>query len=228
VRACVALFAVLLHVCRRTAMALLASTVADARKRHAVLVPLCAASRDDTKWYIRYYYFIDVGSAMIFSAACGIRSQVSWHCYATTLLALLMAVLILVYFAVLRPPAERVEQVFAAGFAALQVLTAGAALYGLARGADVSGAVDGLTNGSFALIIAQPFVMLAFELIDRWKRRGQGRSTNASRPGDNEDTLDTPLLVITHEVPRADPASVVPPVVSVSNPLAAKQTSPAT
>jgi hypothetical protein len=98
--------------------------------------PLIAATRDVASPRVRYAFFVEVGTGLLFSALSGIR--VESLCVAKCIAATLVALAFLGYLLVVQPAAERMDNWFGVGFAALQALTGAlltaAVLQGRGRG----------------------------------------------------------------------------------------------
>jgi hypothetical protein len=178
------------------------------RRRWRTLVgPLLSATRDMTLPRVRYAFFVETGTGLVFSALSGIR--VESLCIAKCVLATLVAVAFLWYLVVVQPWKSRMDHWFGVVFALLQVLTGAlltaAVINGRGRNSDstpsswsgtLMDAAECISLATLALLVVQAIVGLADAV-----REAKCRKAHAGL-----DNLGQRLLIVP---PSPRPAAIV-------------------
>jgi uncharacterized membrane protein len=213
-------------------------SLCPASVRWALLVgPLLRSTRDPTVPLIRYAFFVELGTGLLFSSFSGVRIETL--CVAKCVAATLVAVGFLGYLLIVKPAAERMDHWFSVMFAVLQTVTGTlvtAAVAGTHSASDegqssaswTTSALDGAETVSVAtlgLLVVQSVVGLVVALRQRSRRDAGNAQSDGSM---TLSLLAVPTMADCAPAPRtaqtSDHATVVglcTPTAPVRNPLIA-------
>jgi hypothetical protein len=197
-------------------------------RRWSVLVgPLLQSTRDVTSPIVRYAFFVELGTSLLFSAFSGVR--VESLCVAKCVAATLVAVGFLGYLVVVRPAAERADHWFGLGFAVMQVGTSvlvTAAVVGGQSTGPASRLLDTaqiINLATLALLVLQTVVALVVSCRRRFSdglAPGEGSGVTEALAPRAVPLLTMPAATSTkpaqpmsqwHCARRAPPHSAIPP-----------------
>jgi hypothetical protein len=177
-----------------------AAARADDQRWTTLVGPLVEATRDEASPRVRYAFFVELGTSLLFSALSGIR--VESLCAAKCVAATLVALAFLGYLVVIQPARSRMDHWFGAAFAALQALTGALVTAAVLGGRQSATAPSWATTAmdaaqtvnlvTLALLILQASVGVAAAAV-RMRRRSQQAVRHDSEPSSD---LLPPLLSV--------------------------------
>jgi hypothetical protein len=167
-------------------------------RRWTVLVgPLIKSTRNVASVVVRYAFFVELGTGLVFSAISGVR--VEGLCLAKCVAATLVAAGFLGYLALVKPAAERLDHWFAVLFAALQLgtsvlVTAAVINDGTNAESTSSGFLDAAQSVSLVTLVC--LVIQALAALRRAHRQRCVGQSSSPLPYVNQSPSDVqaPLL----------------------------------
>lgn len=161
-----------------------------------------ASTPDKTTATVRYFYFVDMGVACVFTILCSLQPGTLPSCIAVAVAATIVAAGFCALVVMVRPFECRFELGFSLLSGLLQVALGVAAVWSNARGTDNSTATDWLGYGGTAIFFVQAPVLAGVSVF-RWKSR-EKKAPPSSVLAPNQADGHAPLLVVTDVEMSAD------------------------
>jgi hypothetical protein len=200
------------------------------RSQWTVLIaPLIKSTRDVKSPIVRYAFFVELGTGLVFSALSGVR--VESLCVAKCVAATLLAFGFLAYLVVIKPATERIDHWFGVLFAVLQVATSAvvtAAVVGRGSESASSGFLDAAQMISLASL-STLLVQAVVSLIVACRVRSPpvvGGAPSASQGYQDDFAQEAPLLSVPATVTAAHASPVAGGTLGPHDPQVAVRANP--